>query len=58
VGDIRIPRLAAEEPLRREVAHFLALVAGQGDPLGPAREGLAVVRTLELLQESLTRAPA
>src|SRR5205823_3907789 len=58
VGDIRIPRLAGEEPLGREVAHFLALVAGEGDPLGPARDGLAVVRTLELLQESLYRTPA
>ena len=58
VGDIHIPKLSAEEPLRREVAHFLALVGGEGDPLAPAREGLAVIRTLEQLQESLDRAPA
>jgi predicted dehydrogenase len=58
VGDIHIPKLSTEEPLRREVAHFLALVGGEGDPLAPAREGLAVIRTLEQLQESLDRAPA
>ena len=57
-GDIRIPKLSREEPLRREAAHFLSLVEGEGDPLAAAREGLAVVRTLELLQESLNRAPA
>ncbi len=58
VGDIHIPKLSTEEPLRREVAHFLALVGGEGDPLAPAHEGLAVIRTLEQLQESLDRAPA
>jgi predicted dehydrogenase len=57
-GDIHIPKLMPEEPLRRECAHFLSLVAGEGDPVAPAREGLAVVRALELLQESLDRAPA
>jgi predicted dehydrogenase len=57
-GDIHIPKLAREEPLRRECAHFISLVNGEGNPLASAREGLAVVRTLELLQESLDRAPA
>jgi predicted dehydrogenase len=57
-GDIHIPNLAGEEPLRRECAHFLALVSGDGDADAPARQGLAVVRALELLQESLDRAPA
>ena len=56
-GDIHIPKLTGEEPLRRECAHFLSLVAGEGDPVAPARQGLAVVRALELLQESLDRAP-
>ncbi len=55
-GDIHIPKLSREEPLRRECAEFLALVEGKGDPLGPARQGLAVIRTLELLQESLVAA--
>jgi len=56
VGDIHIPKLSPEEPLRREVAHFLTLVGGEGDRLAPAREGLAVIRTLEQLQESLDTA--
>jgi predicted dehydrogenase len=55
-GDIHIPKVAAEEPLRRECAHFVALVAGEGDPLEAARAGCAVVRTLELLQTSLETA--
>ena len=55
-GDIHIPKLMREEPLRRECAHFISLVAGQGDPLEPSRQGVAVVRTLELLQESLEQA--
>jgi predicted dehydrogenase len=55
-GDIHIPKVAAEEPLRRECAHFLSLVAGEGDPLEAARAGCAVVRTLELLQASLETA--
>jgi hypothetical protein len=54
-GDIHIPRVATEEPLRVECRHFLSLVEGAGDGLGPARDGLAVVRTLELLQASLDR---
>jgi predicted dehydrogenase len=55
-GDIHIPKVAAEEPLRRECVHFLSLVAGEGDRLAPARAGCAVVRTLELLQGSLATA--
>ena len=57
-GDIHIPKVAADEPLRLECEHFVSLVEGRGDPLAAAREGLAVVRTLEQLQSSLTRAPA
>jgi predicted dehydrogenase len=57
-GDIHIPKLTGEEPLRRECAQFISLVAGEGDPSAPARHGLGVVRALELLQESLDRAPA
>ena len=38
-GDIHIPKLAREEPLRRECAHFLSLVSGEGDPLGAGPSG-------------------
>jgi predicted dehydrogenase len=57
-GDIHIPKVSAEEPLRIECRRFLLLVEGRGDGRTPAREGLAVVRTLEQLQTSLDRAPA
>jgi predicted dehydrogenase len=57
-GDIHIPKVSAEEPLRIECRRFLSLVEGEGDARVPARDGLAVVRTLEQLQASLDRAPA
>jgi predicted dehydrogenase len=57
-GDIYIPKIANDEPLRLECRHFLALVAGEGDAIAAARDGAAVVRVLEQLQHSLERAPA
>jgi predicted dehydrogenase len=57
-GDIFSPKIASDEPLRLECQHFLSLVAGAGDPLAAARDGAAVVRTLEQLQSSLERTPA
>jgi predicted dehydrogenase len=57
-GDIYIPKIGNDEPLRLECRHFLALVAGDGDRLAAARDGAAVVRVLEQLQHSLERTPA
>jgi predicted dehydrogenase len=57
-GDIYIPKIPNDEPLRLECRHFLTLVAGDGDRLEAAREGAVVVRVLEQLQASLERAPA
>jgi predicted dehydrogenase len=57
-GDIYIPKIPNDEPLRLECRHFLTLVAGDGDRLAAARDGAAVVRVLEQLQASLERAPA
>jgi predicted dehydrogenase len=54
-GDISIPKIPNDEPLRLECEHFLSLLRGEGDPLSAAREGLAVVRALEQLQHSLER---
>jgi predicted dehydrogenase len=52
------PRISNDEPLKLECRHFLELVArGPGDH-AEARAGLAVVRTLELLQASLAGVPA
>jgi predicted dehydrogenase len=57
-GDIYSPKIPNTEPLRLECEHFLRLVAGEGDPLRPARDGLIVVRALEQLQASLEAVPA
>jgi predicted dehydrogenase len=57
-GDISSPKIPSDEPLRLECRHFLDLVAGKGDPLRAAQDGLAVVRVLEQLQASLVAAPA
>jgi predicted dehydrogenase len=52
-GDIYIPKIATDEPLRLECTHFLKLVAGNGDRDKVARDGARVVRALEMLTESL-----
>jgi predicted dehydrogenase len=57
-GDIWCPKIPNDEPLRLECLHFLALVGGEGDREQVARDGLAVVRTLEQLQASLEAVPA
>ena len=59
-GDIYSPKVSNDEPLRLECEAFLRLVSGEtdGDALAPAREGVAVVRTLEQLQTSLAGVPA
>jgi predicted dehydrogenase len=54
-GDISIPKILNDEPLRLECEHFLRLVEGGGDGLAAARAGLAVVRALEQLQSALER---
>jgi predicted dehydrogenase len=52
------PRISNDEPLKLECRHFLELARrGPGDH-AEARAGLAVVRTLELLQTSLAGIPA
>jgi predicted dehydrogenase len=57
-GAISSPKISSDEPLRLECRHFLDLVAGEGDPLRAAQDGLAVVRVLEQLQASLVATPA
>jgi predicted dehydrogenase len=57
-GDKFSPKIPNDEPLRLECQHFLRLVAGEGDARRAALDGLAVVRTLEQLQGSLSAVPA
>jgi len=54
-GDITIPKIPTDEPLRLECEHFLRLVAGESDRRTVANDGAMVVRTLERLTESLGR---
>ncbi len=57
-GDIYSPKIDTTEPLRLECEHFLRLLAGEGDPMRAAHDGLVVVRALEQLQASLETVPA
>ena len=52
-GDIHIPKIATDEPLKLECRHFLALVEGDGDRGQVARDGARVVRALDMLTSSL-----
>ena len=52
-GDIYIPKIPTDEPLRLECAHFLRLIEGDGDRAKVARDGAMVVRVLERLTDSL-----
>ena len=53
-GDVFSPKIPNDEPLKLECSAFLELMAGHGDNGKVAHDGLAVVRTLERLQTSLT----
>jgi predicted dehydrogenase len=46
-GDIFVPHLETIEPLKTEMAHFLAAVAGREEILSTGRDGLRVVQVLE-----------
>lgn len=52
-GDIHIPALRMEEPLRRECEAFVRAVATREQPLASGRSGRAVVRVLEAATASL-----
>jgi predicted dehydrogenase len=52
-GDIHIPHVAVEEPLRAQLGHFIECLRTGRSPRTDGRFGLAVVRTLEALDESL-----
>jgi predicted dehydrogenase len=53
MGDISIPRVASDEPLRLEVEEFAAAIREQRTPLSDGHSGIAVVEVLEGLQRSL-----
>ncbi len=57
-GDIRIPRLPAEEPLRVEAQAFVDAIRKGRVDVADGDEGLAVVEILNALQRSLDRGGA
>jgi predicted dehydrogenase len=52
-GDIHIPKIPTDEPLKLECRAFLELVSGEGDRSKVARDGARVVRALDMLTTSL-----
>ncbi len=52
-GDIHIPRIANDEPLRLECEHFVECVREDKQPVSDGQDGLNVVRVLEAMQRSL-----
>jgi predicted dehydrogenase len=54
-GDITIPHVKVDEPLRLECQHFLDRVRHRRRPLTDGRNGLQVVKVLEAAQRSLEK---
>ena len=54
-GDIHIPRIDMQEPLRLECSHFIECLRTGKRPRTDGRNGLAVVRLLEAAQRSLEK---
>ncbi len=52
-GDVRIPRIKQEEPLKLECQHFLECVRENIPPLTGGLQGLQVVRILQAAEKSL-----
>ena len=52
-GDITIPRLKQEEPLKVELSHFLDCIREDKKPLTDGENGYQVVRMIEKINESL-----
>lgn len=54
-GDVHIPQLAMEEPLRLQLRHFLSCIAHRSQPIADLASGLRVTAVLEAAQRSLAR---
>lgn len=52
-GDVSIPHVPFDEPLRTQCSHFLECVSTGQRPLTDGREGLTVVRLIEAANQSL-----
>lgn len=54
-GDMHVPYIKAEEPLKAECQHFLDCIRQGTTPLTSGKQGLELVRILEASSESLRR---
>jgi predicted dehydrogenase len=54
-GDITIPYMKIDEPLRLECLHFLECIRERKQPLSDGRDGLRVVKVLDAAQRSLQK---
>src|SRR5436309_13741940 len=52
-GDILIPKISLQEPLRLECQHFVDCVRERKTPLTDGRDGLRVVKVVAAAQASL-----
>jgi predicted dehydrogenase len=52
-GDILIPAVSNQEPLRMQLSHFVECVRERRDPITNGMTGLSVVRILEMAQTDL-----
>jgi predicted dehydrogenase len=52
-GDIYVPKIATDEPLKLECQEFVRLIGGDGDRRKVAEDGARVVRALDRLTRSL-----
>lgn len=52
-GDIVIPQITFEEPLRQECQHFVDCIRDHREPRSGGRDGLRVVKVLEHAEKSL-----
>jgi predicted dehydrogenase len=57
-GDVHVPYLKQEEPLKTECQHFLDCINQGTTPLTDGKQGLELVRILEASSKSLKRAGA
>jgi predicted dehydrogenase len=54
-GDITIPHLKIDEPLRLECQHFLECIRERKQPLSDGYDGLRVVKVLDAAQQSVVK---
>lgn len=52
-GDVLLPHIRFEEPLRKECRHFLDCIRDHAEPLSDGYDGLRVIKVIEAAQRAL-----